>query len=78
MNAPCVVREIAEELSLEVCAVAEVDTWRNEVEPGVSVNILTYGCSEEPVAEAVLSAEHSGVRWFRLDEVPALVMPAGY
>ena len=48
------------------------------IAPGVDVLIVTYGCIERARRDAVLSHEHSRLRWFKLDEVAALTMPDGY
>lgn len=74
----CVVREIREELGLEVEAIAELDTWIYEIGPGATVRILTFGCAEKSPRNAVVSHEHSEMRWFPLADVPGLVMPEGY
>jgi 8-oxo-dGTP pyrophosphatase MutT (NUDIX family) len=74
----CVVREIAEELRLQIAATTLLDTWVYCITPEVRVLIVTYGCSERVEADAVLSHEHKQLRWFPLSHVPALRMPAGY
>jgi len=74
----CVAREIAEELRLQVEVRSLLDTWVYEITPEVRVLIVTYGCSEAAEVEAVLSHEHERLRWFPLDQVPALRMPQGY
>ena len=74
----CVVREIAEELRLQVQPTALLDTWVYRITPEVRVFIVTYGCAETVEGEAVLSHEHKQLRWFSLSEVPALRMPDGY
>jgi 8-oxo-dGTP pyrophosphatase MutT (NUDIX family) len=75
----CLVREIAEELSLEVAASCMLDSWVYALTPEVRVLILSYGRVEvAPEREARLSHEHKQLRWFALDEVDALRMPEGY
>jgi 8-oxo-dGTP pyrophosphatase MutT (NUDIX family) len=74
----CVVREIAEELRLQVEPSALLDTWVYRITPEVRVLIVTYGCSETVEVEAVLSHEHKQLRWFPLSHVPGLRMPEGY
>lgn len=69
---------IREELGLEVEAIAELDTWIYEIAPGATVRILTFGCAEKSPRSAVVSHEHSEMRWFPLADVPGLVMPEGY
>ena len=75
----CLVREIAEELSLEVSASRMLDSWVYAITPEVRVLILSYGCRElAPEREARLSHEHKQLRWFALGEVDTLRMPEGY
>jgi 8-oxo-dGTP pyrophosphatase MutT (NUDIX family) len=74
----CVVREIAEELNLEVEVRSILDSWVYTIAPGVSVLILTYGCAETAERAAVLSHEHKQLAWFALADVPGLRMPQGY
>ena len=74
----CVAREIEEELALEVEPVALVDSWVYTIVPGTHVLVLTYGCTERVVREAVRSDEHTRLEWFGLDAVAPLHMPEGY
>ena len=74
----CVVREIHEELGLQVEANTYLDTWIYEIGPGATVQIVTYGCSETSLVEASVSHEHSELGWFPLADVANLVMPEGY
>jgi 8-oxo-dGTP pyrophosphatase MutT (NUDIX family) len=74
----CVVREISEELGLQVQAAVLLDTWVYEIASEVQVLIVTYGCSETAELDAVLSHEHKELAWFPLSEVAGLRMPAGY
>jgi len=74
----CVVREIAEELGLDVEVVGILDSWVYEITPAVRVLIVTYGCQERVQRQAVLSHEHKQLGWFPLQAVPDLPMPEGY
>jgi mutator protein MutT len=74
----CLVREIREELGLEVTTAQLLDTWVYSITPSVHVLIITYGCVESTERTAVVSHEHTQLRWFPLAEVPQLRMPAGY
>jgi 8-oxo-dGTP pyrophosphatase MutT (NUDIX family) len=74
----CLAREIAEELQLAVEPETILDSWTYTIASGVHVLILTYGCSESSQAEAVLSDEHTELRWFPLAEVDGLRLPDGY
>jgi mutator protein MutT len=74
----CVVREIAEELGLDVEAVSILDSWVYEITPEIRVLIVTYGCQERARRPPTLSHEHKQLGWFSLHEVPELPMPEGY
>lgn len=74
----CVVREIQEELGLDVAVDALLDAWVYTIFPGACVLIVAYGCVERSEREAVLSREHKKVAWFPLEEVAGLRMPEGY
>ncbi len=73
----CLVREVHEELGVEVAVEAILDCWRYEVRGG-EVVIVTYGC--RPLAETrlAISAEHQALGMFGVDELAALRMPEGY
>lgn len=74
----CVAREIHEELRLTVQPLRLVDAWVYTIAPAAHVLVLTYGCVETAAADAVVSHEHSELRWVPLAEVGSLRMPAGY
>lgn len=74
----CVAREIEEELQLTIQPDSLLDSWIYTIVPGIHVLILTYGCSETSEGQAVLSDEHTQLRWFPLAEVDSLRMPDGY
>ena len=74
----CLTREIAEELRLDVQPESLIGSWVYTIVPGVDVLVVTYGCSEASLNEAVMSDEHKEVRWFLLDEIDDLMMPDGY
>ena len=74
----CVVREIREELGLDVEATALQDVWVYTITPQARVLIVTFGCAEVTERDAVLSHEHKQVGWFPLGEIDALRMPEGY
>jgi len=74
----CLVREISEELQLVVQPASILDSWIYTIASGVHVLVLAYGCSESSHSEAVLSDEHSELRWFPLAEVDGLRLPDGY
>jgi mutator protein MutT len=74
----CVAREIEEELQLSVEPRELLDVWRYTISTGVHVLIVTYGCVETREREAMLSHEHSRLRWVPLSELDSVAMPEGY
>lgn len=74
----CVVREMMEELGLEVSPERILDSWTYTILPGVHVLVITYGCMESTQREAVLSDENRELRWFAIDEIDDLRLPEGY
>ena len=74
----CVGREIDEELQLDVEPTALLDAWIYTISAGVHVLVITYGCRERSMRDAVLSSEHQRLRWVPLAEVDSLAMPEGY
>jgi 8-oxo-dGTP pyrophosphatase MutT (NUDIX family) len=74
----CVVREIEEELGLDVEPVELVDTWMYTIAEDPHVLIVTYGCAERVQRTAVLSHEHTELAWIPLADVGDLRMPDGY
>ena len=74
----CVVREIAEELGLEVSAAEILDSWVYEIASAVHVLIVTYGCVERSEREAVRSDEHQDLAWLPLPDLASARMPEGY
>jgi 8-oxo-dGTP pyrophosphatase MutT (NUDIX family) len=74
----CLGRELEEELGLAIEPESILDSWLYTIVPGVHVLVVTYGCLESSLAEAVLSDEHKELRWFPLAEIDSLEMPEGY
>jgi mutator protein MutT len=74
----CVVREIREELAIDVAAEELLDCWLYEVLPGREVVIVTYGCRYEGDGAVRMSDEHSAIGLFDLAEIDGLPMPDGY
>jgi 8-oxo-dGTP pyrophosphatase MutT (NUDIX family) len=74
----CVVREIHEELGLEVSADCILDAWVYDILSKVKVLIVTYGCRLIAHAPISISHEHKAVGLFTLEEVESLRMPDGY
>jgi 8-oxo-dGTP pyrophosphatase MutT (NUDIX family) len=65
----CVVREIREELAIDVVAEELLDCWLYEVRPGQEVVIVTYGCRYDGGGAVRMSHEHSGIGLFDLAEL---------
>lgn len=76
--ATCVVREIQEELGLDVKVAGIIDCCMLEVLPGKEVVIVTYGCRLEGHDEIEISAEHKEVGLFAPEALADLRMPEGY
>ena len=74
----CVVREIREELAIDVAAEDLLDCWLYEVLPGREVVIVTYGCRYDGDGVVRMSHEHSAVGLFDVVEIDGLPMPEGY
>ena len=76
----CVVREIKEELNLDVVVEKMVDVWLYNIQGKVKVLIVTYECKfQNPSStEIKISHEHKEVGSFSFDEISKLNMPDGY
>ena len=76
----CVVREIKEELNLDVTIEKIVDVWLYNIHNKVKVLIVTYQCKlKNPSStEIKISHEHKEVALFSLQEIELLNMPEGY
>lgn len=74
----CVVREVYEELKLEVKASTLLGVWSYAPSKGTSVLIVTFGCVEKVPREVQLSVEHEQFAWFPVSAVADLNMPEGY
>lgn len=75
---PCLAREIAEELGIEVEIADLLDCWRYPVLVDRSVLIVTYGVKPLAQAELHLSHEHKALGRFAMADIAALRMPEGY
>ena len=76
--AACVAREIAEELQLTVRPEQLLDVWTYTIDPVTHVLVVTYGCAEVGESLAVVSDEHTELRWAPLADVEGMHMPDGY
>jgi 8-oxo-dGTP pyrophosphatase MutT (NUDIX family) len=72
------VREVREELGLEVEPVELVDAWLYTIAEDDRVLIVAYGCIEREQRAAVLSDEHTELAWIALTDVGDLRMPDKY
>ena len=73
----CLVREIQEELNLEVSIGAPVDTYLFEVIPQKHVFIATYRCTLIGPFTPAVSHEHKRIGTFSLHALP-VNLPKGY
>lgn len=75
----CVVREIKEELSIEVMPIAIVDSWLYTINNNTRVVIVTYGCIMTSNSDSLsLSNEHRELFLASLDGIHLINMPDGY
>lgn len=74
----CIVREIEEELGIQVVVEAILDSWVYRIVPGVEVLVVTYGCIQADRRRPRHSNEHKELGLFSLDAVKRLPMPDGY
>ena len=74
-----VTREIAEETGLPVTVAEILDSWMYHITMAdKDVFIVTYGCTTDSTAEAVVSHEHNRIAEFAEHEIADLPMPEGY
>jgi mutator protein MutT len=75
----CVVREIAEELSIAVRAEELIDAWVYRVQPTKRVLVVTFGCGLQGNPDLRLSDEHNDLILAEVgDELDRLPMPEEY
>lgn len=76
---PCVVREIAEELGIEVSLAGILDSWMYDIQGQVEVLIVTYLCvALSPRSALRCSHEHKRLGLFDAAGLAELTMPEGY
>jgi 8-oxo-dGTP pyrophosphatase MutT (NUDIX family) len=73
-----VVREIRQELGLDVTVAGIIDWWLYEVRRGKELVSVTYGCRLDGHDEIEISAEHKEVGLFSPEALAELPMPEGY
>jgi len=71
-------REFAEELAINVQALARIDSYIFEVVPGRHVFIVTYGCTVAGEFRPSVSNEHSEHCLWPIDRLSELKLPIGY
>lgn len=75
----CVVREIKEELNIDVEVIGILDSWLYHINPTTHVVIITYACRcLSNSVELKLSNEHKELRLFEHHEISNIIMPQGY
>lgn len=74
----CVVREIEEELSINVSDPEIIDTWMYHIKEGVIVFIVTYGFKPLSNMNYKFSHEHKAADGFTIDQLDDLKMPEEY
>ena len=75
----CVVREVREELGLDVEVRTLLNAWVYEPLPEKLVLVLAYGCLlPGRVGRMAYSAEHTALGSFRVDGLEEIDLPAGY
>ncbi|MGA8759383.1 MAG: GNAT family N-acetyltransferase [Stellaceae bacterium] len=74
----CLLREVKEELGVEVIIDKILDSWVYEVLPGRQVLIVTYGVRNGDCRDMRVSDEHRRFGLFTLGELEQLPMAAGY
>jgi 8-oxo-dGTP pyrophosphatase MutT (NUDIX family) len=77
-HAQTLVREFAEELSIEVAASAPIDSYLFEVIPGRHVFIVTYGCTLLSEFRPAISREHTEHCLWPVERLSELRLPVGY
>ncbi|HEY3690473.1 MAG TPA: NUDIX hydrolase [Pseudonocardiaceae bacterium] len=74
-----VTREISEEAGLPVTVAEILDSWMYHITVAdKDVFIVTYGCTTDSTAGAVVSHEHNRIAEFVEHKIAALPMPEGY
>ncbi len=77
-TATCLVREIAEELGVDVAVEAILNSWVYEVLPQREVLIVTYGVTRTDRRDMRVSDEHRRFGVYPLGELDGLPMAEGY
>jgi mutator protein MutT len=73
----CLVREVREELGIDVTAGPLLDAWLYDL-PAGTVLVVAYGCTADSRPRVRHSSEHSAVAWLEVDGLRDEQIPAGY
>lgn len=77
--AACVVREVKEELGIDVKVDRLLSTWQFEPVPACYVLIIAYGCTAIDANTTLrLSHEHKELGCFQLQDLDSIRLPSGY
>lgn len=76
--AECLVRELREELGLEVRPGRILAAWVFSAVPGKEALVVLYSATQVGPATPRLSDEHSAIGWYSPSALADLSMPAGY
>lgn len=75
----CVVREVKEELNIDVAVERLLATWQFQPVPDRNVLIVAHECKPTAQLESVrISHEHKAVGRFTIPELNSIKIPAGY
>lgn len=75
----CIVREVREELNIEVQTTRLLSTWQFQPIPDHHVLIIAYECALlVPSTDLRISHEHKDVRIFATNELSSIPIPEGY
>ena len=74
----CLMREVGEELGLEVQIGPLIDAWVYHIQEGIDVLIITYGCYSEWSEQPTISSEHKEAAFLETDNLEGIEMPNGY
>jgi 8-oxo-dGTP pyrophosphatase MutT (NUDIX family) len=77
-HAQTLLREFAEELSIDVAMAAPIDSYLLEVIPGRHVFIVTYGCTLVGKFRPMISHEHIEHCLWPVERLSELKLPVGY
>jgi len=77
-HAQALSREFTEELSIDVCLSAPIDSYLFEVIPGREVFIVAYGCTLVGEFQPTISHEHTEQCLWPVTRLSEINLPLGY